>query len=91
MYAKKIRIDAAGALHHIIARGIDRGISFQDSADKYNFLDRLTDIITLESTLCLVLIIYFTRNDPYFQCSRRNHSQVRLYQGFGSYNPGLPR
>ena len=27
---RKSRIDAAGALHHVIARGIDRGKIFQD-------------------------------------------------------------
>ncbi len=38
---KKSRIDAAGALHHIIARGIDRCKFFQHPADKRNFLERL--------------------------------------------------
>ena len=37
---RKSRIDAAGALHHVIARGIDRGKIFQDPADKRNFLVR---------------------------------------------------
>lgn len=37
---RKSRIDAAGALHHIIARGIDRGKIFQDPTDKGNFLQQ---------------------------------------------------
>ena len=38
---RKSRIDAAGALHHIIARGIDRSKIFQDPTAKRNFLKRL--------------------------------------------------
>jgi hypothetical protein len=29
---RKIRIDASGALHHIIARGIDRNTIFQNDS-----------------------------------------------------------
>lgn len=47
------RIDAAGALHHIIARGIDRCEIFRDNADRNNFLDRLGRIITETKTSCL--------------------------------------
>ena len=49
---RKSRIDAPGALHHIIARGIDRGKIFQDPADKRNFLDRLAEIIKATKTCC---------------------------------------
>jgi len=49
---RKSRIDAAGALHHIIARGLDRGKIFQDPADKHNFLDRLADILQSSQTGC---------------------------------------
>jgi len=37
----KVRIDAPGALHHIIARGIERRKIFFDSADRDIFLKRL--------------------------------------------------
>ena len=49
---RKSRIDAAGALHHIIARGIDRGKISQDPVDKHNFLDRLADILQSSKTRC---------------------------------------
>ena len=42
---RKARIDAPGALHHIIARGIARTKIFKDKADYQNFLDRLGAII----------------------------------------------
>lgn len=47
------RIDAAGSLHHIIARGIDRCEIFRDNTDRHNFLDRLGGIIAETKTSCL--------------------------------------
>ena len=36
---RKSRIDAPGALHHIIARGIEGSKIFRDNTDRNNFLD----------------------------------------------------
>jgi len=41
----KARIDAAGALHHIIARGIDRRSIFEDDTDRNDFLKRVDTIL----------------------------------------------
>ena len=41
---RKSRIDAPGALHHIIARGIDRKNIFKDNKDRDGFLERLGGI-----------------------------------------------
>lgn len=49
---RKARIDAPGALHHIIARGIEGGKIFQDNADRNNFLGRLGGILQETETLC---------------------------------------
>ena len=49
---RKSRIDAAGALHHIIARGIDRCEIFRDNTDRNNFLDRLGEIASETTTSC---------------------------------------
>jgi REP element-mobilizing transposase RayT len=49
---RKSRIDAQGALHHIIARGVERQKIFQDDHDRNNFLDRLGDILTKIKTRC---------------------------------------
>ena len=43
---RQARIDAPGALHHIIARGIDRRSIFEDDADQDNLLNRLDTILT---------------------------------------------
>ena len=46
--ARKSRIDAPGALHHIIVRGIERRSIFVDAQDYENFLERLGNILTDE-------------------------------------------
>ena len=49
---RKSRIDAPGALHHIIVRGIERCNIFQDKTDHSKFLDRLGGIIQETHTSC---------------------------------------
>jgi REP element-mobilizing transposase RayT len=49
---RKARIDAPGALHHIIVRGIERRKIFFDNADRENFLERLGIILTETRTPC---------------------------------------
>ena len=49
---RKARIDAPGALHHIIVRGINRRKIFFDDADRDAFLDRLGDILSDSETPC---------------------------------------
>ena len=38
---RKARIDAPGALHHIIIRGIERKAIFKDTTVRENFFERL--------------------------------------------------
>ena len=49
---RKSRIDAPGALHHIIVRGIERRKLFADDTDRNNFLERLGSILTETNTSC---------------------------------------
>jgi REP element-mobilizing transposase RayT len=49
---RKARIDAPGALHHIIGRGIERRKIFYDDTDRDNFLERLEIILKETSTPC---------------------------------------
>ncbi|MCD6271681.1 MAG: transposase [Deltaproteobacteria bacterium] len=49
---RQARIDASGALHHIIARGIARKKVFDDNADRDFFVVRLGVILTDTSTQC---------------------------------------
>ncbi len=47
---RKARIDAPGALHHIIVRGIEKRKIFEDDKDRDQFIKRLGDILTEAET-----------------------------------------
>jgi len=49
---RKSRIDAPGALHHVIGRGIDRQEIFSEKADYHDFLTRLGHILQESKTSC---------------------------------------
>ena len=49
---RQARIDAPGALHHIICRGIEQRNIFNDDVDRENFLDRLGIILKETFTAC---------------------------------------
>ncbi|MGH7802958.1 MAG: transposase, partial [Candidatus Binatia bacterium] len=40
------RLDAPGVLHHVMARGIERGLIFRDDVDRDGFLRRLSAVAT---------------------------------------------
>ena len=49
---RQARIDAPGALHHVIVRGIERRTIFKDNIDRYAFLQRLGIILSDTKTSC---------------------------------------
>jgi putative transposase len=49
---RQSRIDAAGAVHHIIVRGIERSDLFECNADRDHFVHRLGNIINETETIC---------------------------------------
>ena len=49
---RKSRIDAPGALHHIIVRGIERKTIFKDDTDRVKLLERLGAILSDTETDC---------------------------------------
>jgi REP-associated tyrosine transposase len=50
---RKARIDAPGALHHVIARGIERSEVFRDDQDRDFFTNRLGELVGESQTKCL--------------------------------------
>ena len=49
---RKVRIDAPGALHHVIVRGIERRKIYQSDYDRQIFLDRVGELILETQTQC---------------------------------------
>ncbi len=66
---RKARIDAPGALHHVMARGIERRRIFTDDTDRDDFIERLGDILTESGTPC------------YAWCLVHNHFHLLLKTG----------
>ncbi len=56
------RIDAPGALHHIIIRGIERKALFRDQTDRDRFVERLGTVVA--DTECPGCLFYFKRLRP---------------------------
>ena len=82
---RKARIDAPGALHHIIVRGIERRRIFCDNQDGVNFIERLGDIVTKTETFYLAWALipnHFlcdaSHNMPIFSCDPARHPLPRL-------------
>ena len=67
---RKARIDAPGALHHIIMRGIERKVIFKDSQDYSNFLNRLRNVLTETKTPCFAWALM------------TNHAHILLRTGY---------
>jgi len=49
---RKARIDAPGALHHIICRGLERRNIFRDDTDGNRFVGRLAKVLLETATPC---------------------------------------
>lgn len=49
---RQSRIDTAGALHHVMVRGIERSKVFRNNADMDQFLERLGTILAETGTAC---------------------------------------
>ncbi|MRR31335.1 transposase, partial [bacterium] len=49
---RKARIDAPGALHHVICRGIEKRKIFADDADRNEFVRRLAAVVKDTRTFC---------------------------------------
>jgi REP-associated tyrosine transposase len=74
---RKARIDAPGALHHIIVRGIERKAIFKDRTDRVNFLKRLGTILSETQTPCYAWVLM------------RNHVHLLLKTGLTPVATGL--
>lgn len=76
---RQARIDAPGALHHIIIRGIERKALFRDQTDRDRFVERLGTVVGDTATTCYawalmtnhVHLLLMTGNEPIATVMRR--------------------
>ena len=52
---RQARIDAPGAVHHVIVRGIERRDIFRDNQDRHDWIERLATILEETATPCFAL------------------------------------
>jgi putative transposase len=86
---RKARIDSAGGLHHIIARGIDGSPIFQHDYDRNDFLSRFGLILKETDTHCCAWALIPNHFHLLLKTGRVPIAQVmgRLLTGYGiAYN-----
>ncbi len=86
---RKSRIDAPGALHHIMARGIERSPIFKNDFDRDDFLRRLAELTRETETRCLAWSLMGNHFHLLMKTGRIPVTQVmqRLLTGYAvSYN-----
>jgi REP element-mobilizing transposase RayT len=54
---RQSRIDAPGALYHLIIRGIEQKAIFKDDADRYEFIERVASIFSETDTPCFAWVL----------------------------------
>ena len=86
---RKSRIDAAGAVHHIMVRGIERRVLFRDEGDRDDFLRRLSAMLKETATVCYAWTLIPNHVHLLLKTGRAPLSQVmrRLLTGYAvSFN-----
>lgn len=76
------RLDAPGALHHVMVRGIERGLLFRDDRDRADFVSRLAEVVRRTGLVVLAWALL----------PNHLHLLVRTpsAQGSRTYRPVLP-
>ena len=86
---RQARIDAPGALHHIIGRGLERREIFRDDFDREDFITRLGTVLTETSTRCFAWTLIPNHFHLLLQTGTTSIATVmrRLLTGYGvSFN-----
>jgi REP element-mobilizing transposase RayT len=80
----KARIDAPGALHHIIVPGIKRGRIFSGDQDRDGFTERLCNIVTETKTSCFAWALIPNHAHFLFQTGQTPLTMImnRLLNGY---------
>lgn len=84
-----VRLDAPGALHHVMSRGLERGTIFRDRADYTRFLHRLGTALEKSRTRCFAWALMPNHIHLLLQTGDRPVARVmqRLLTGYAvSYN-----
>jgi hypothetical protein len=59
---RQARLDAPGTLHHVMVRGLERRVIFQDDVDRADFVARLAQLAE-QQTLTVLACESVAKND----------------------------
>jgi REP element-mobilizing transposase RayT len=81
---RQARIDAPGALYHIIFRGIERRNIFKDNTDRKRFLERLGSILQKTATPCFGWALIPNHSHLLLKTGKETMAQImrRLLTGY---------
>ena len=82
---RQARLDAPGALHHIICRGLERREIFRDDQDREDFVTRMGTVFLATSTRCFAWALMPNHIHLLLQTGNTSLSTVmqRLLTGYG--------
>ena len=67
---RQARLDAPGALHHIMVRGINKSAIFDDDQDRQKFLERLGENIITAGAVVYAWVLMTNQETPRGRCDR---------------------
>jgi putative transposase len=77
---RKARLDAPGALHHIMVRGINKSAIFNDEQDKQKFLERLGENVTAADAVVYAWVLMTNHLHILFKSGKLGISAVMRKQ-----------
>jgi REP element-mobilizing transposase RayT len=77
---RRARLDAAGALHHIMVRGINRAAIFNDDQDRQQFLERLGENVTKAGAVVYAWVLMTNHIHILFKSGQQGISAVMRKQ-----------
>lgn len=77
---RKARLDAPGALHHIMVRGINKSAIFSDDQDRRKFLERLGENVTAAGAVVYAWVLMTNHVHMLFKSGKQGISAVMRKQ-----------
>jgi hypothetical protein len=79
---RRARIDAPGALHYVICRGIERRKIFREDSDRDDFLKRLETILSATQTPCYAWALMLNHWKPVTCSNLKDMISTMPYRGW---------
>jgi hypothetical protein len=86
---RRARIDAPGALHHILVRGIERQTILRDDRDRNRFVDRLGNILSETAMTCYAWGRHLRQDVDAVLSRFGGESATELARGLGMTQPAM--